>query len=90
MVNQPNGSFYAFPNLSKMPEKLRDGMAFFKEALKHKVIIVPGEFFDVDPGNRREHIPSRLKEYIRISFGPSMEELKRGIAALSKVIAANK
>ena len=86
MVNTPEGGFYAFPNLSQMPEKLRDGMTFFHEALKHNVIVVPGEFFDVDPGNRRDHIPSRLKNYIRVSFGPSMQELERGMNSIKSLI----
>ncbi len=28
-------------------------MGFFRAALEHKVITVPGEFFDVNPGKRR-------------------------------------
>jgi hypothetical protein len=51
------------------------------------VISVPGKFFDVNPGNRRGHIPSRLNKYIRFSFGPSMAEVERGLLRLKEVIA---
>ena len=32
-----------------MPAPLDDGMSFFRECLKEKVIVVPGVFFDVNP-----------------------------------------
>ena len=40
---------------------LNDGMGFFKAALEKKVIVVPGEFFDVNPGKRRAGRPSSSK-----------------------------
>jgi len=86
---EPLGSFYAFVRLSQLPEPLRDGMAFFRAALEEKVIVVPGEFFDVNPGRRRGHIPSRLKQHVRLSFGPSAEVVDRGLGRLSKLIDAH-
>ena len=82
----PKGSFYAFGRLSGLPEPLRDGMSFFRRALDEKVIVVPGEFFDVNPGKRRGHIPSRLKEYVRISFGPDEPTVREGLARLETMI----
>ena len=79
MQAPPRGSFYCFPSLEAMPPPLRDGMAFFNELLKYRVICVPGEFFDVNPGNRRKNLPSRLKGYVRFSFGPPMHELVQGL-----------
>ena len=52
---EPAGAFYIWANLAKLPKPLNDGMSFFREGLKEKVIIVPGVFFDVNPGNRRAH-----------------------------------
>src|SRR5580765_5919698 len=52
---EPAGAFYVWANLSKLPPPLNDGMRFFREGLKERVIIVPGVFFDVNPGNRRHH-----------------------------------
>ena len=49
----PDGTFYVWGNLSALPPPLNDGMAFFRAALDRKVICVPGEFFDVNPGKRR-------------------------------------
>lgn len=68
---------------------------FFEELLKEKTIVVPGIFFDVDPGHRRDvsiesgisHFltshatqlfASPCHHYIRLSFGPPMEDLDRG------------
>ena len=52
---EPAGAFYVWADLSKLPKPLNNGMNFFREGLKEKVIIVPGVFFDVNPGNRRIH-----------------------------------
>jgi aspartate/methionine/tyrosine aminotransferase len=81
----PAGAFYVWANLSKLPSPLDDGMSFFRECLKEKVIVVPGVFFDVNPGNRRSMM--RFKNYCRISFGPEMEKLEMGLAAMARVIA---
>src|SRR5882672_2151381 len=44
---EPAGSFYVWANLSALPEPLNDGMSFFREGLKQKVIIVTGVCMDV-------------------------------------------
>jgi aspartate/methionine/tyrosine aminotransferase len=80
----PAGAFYVWANLSKLPPPLNDGMNFFRECLKEKVIVVPGVFFDVNPGNRRA--TARYKNYCRISFGPEIEKLKLGLNAFERVI----
>jgi aspartate/methionine/tyrosine aminotransferase len=80
----PAGAFYVWANLARLPKPLDDGMNFFRECLKEKVIVVPGVFFDVNPGNRRTH--ARYKNYCRISFGPEMEKLELGLAAFARVI----
>ncbi|HZF02299.1 MAG TPA: pyridoxal phosphate-dependent aminotransferase [Methylomirabilota bacterium] len=81
----PAGAFYVWANLAKLPPPLDDGMNFFRECLKEKTIVVPGVFFDVNPGNRRTH--ARYKNYCRISFGPEIEKLELGLAAFERVIA---
>lgn len=81
----PAGAFYVWANLSKLPTPLDDGMSFFRECLKEKVIVVPGVFFDVNPGNRRSMM--RFKNYCRVSFGPEVEKLELGLAAIRRVIA---
>jgi aspartate/methionine/tyrosine aminotransferase len=83
--SKPSGSFYVWANLAGLPKPLNDGMSFFREGLKEKVIIVPGVFFDVNPGNRR--IQGRYENYCRISFGPELKRLETGLNALERVIA---
>jgi hypothetical protein len=80
----PAGAFYVWANLAKLPAPLDDGMTFFRECLKEKTIVVPGVFFDVNPGNRRTH--ARYKNYCRISFGPELEKLELGLNAFERVI----
>lgn len=82
----PVASFYCFAGLDALPAPLRNGMNFFEAALKAQVICVPGKFFDVNPGHRRAHIPSRLNDYVRLSFGPSLDELKLGLTRLQSLI----
>lgn len=83
----PTGSFYLWCNVKNLPPPLNDGMGFLEEALKEKVIIVPGIFFDVNPGRRRPKLASNYSTYIRLSFGPSREEIFRGMAALRRIIS---
>lgn len=60
-------------------------MAFFRKALEFNVICVPGVFFDVNPGQRRR-IPSRLNPYVRLSFGPTLAEVQRGLTQIKAMI----
>jgi len=81
----PVGAFYVWANLAKLPAPLDDGMSFFRECLKEKTIVVPGVFFDVNPGHRRT--TARYKNYCRISYGPELDKLEIGLAAMARVIA---
>jgi aspartate/methionine/tyrosine aminotransferase len=83
----PQGAFYCFADLSALPESVSDGMGFFRAALDEQVVCVPGEFFDVDPGKRRGHIESRLKNFVRLSFGPDQAQLELGLAGIERAIA---
>jgi aspartate/methionine/tyrosine aminotransferase len=60
-------------------------MGFFRAALERKIICVPGEFFDVNPGKRRSR-PSRFRTYVRFSFGPSMETLEKALQRLEALV----
>lgn len=85
----PMGAFYCFAGLDNLPPGLRDGHDFFRAALEQQVIVVPGEFFDVNPGKRRSHIPSRLKQFVRISFGPELAVVREGLDRLDALIRAH-
>jgi len=84
---EPEGTFYAWGDLSELPEHLRRGRDFFRAALDHKVITVPGAYFDVDPGKRRHGRPSRFRSYVRFSFGPEIAEVERGLAQLKQLVS---
>ena len=86
LTNIPQGGFYCFVSLEKLPKPLDDGMTFFEHLLEYKVICVPGEFFDVNPGQRRTTSNTRLKKYIRLSFGPCFEEIKQGLDRIERMI----
>jgi len=81
---EPQGTFYVWANLANLPEPLNDGLRFFEEGLKERVITVPGSFFDVNPGRRRSS--ARYQTYARISFGPQIETLERGLDAIERVV----
>jgi aspartate/methionine/tyrosine aminotransferase len=84
--SEPEGTFYAWGDLSELPDSINTGMAFFKAALQKKVITVPGTFFDVDPGSRRIGRPSRFRHHMRFSFGPGADVLERALGRLREVV----
>ncbi len=84
----PEGTFYCWGNLAEMPAPFNDGMSFFRAALDHQVIVVPGEFFDVNPGKRRHGRSSRFRSYVRFSFGPSMASIETALARIEAMLAA--
>jgi aspartate/methionine/tyrosine aminotransferase len=83
----PDGTFYAWGNVASLPAPLNDGMGLFRAALGKKVITVPGEFFDVNPGKRRHGRVSRFRDYVRFSFGPSLENVERAMTRLEELVA---
>jgi aspartate/methionine/tyrosine aminotransferase len=82
----PDGTFYAWGNVGALPPPLDEGMGFFRAALERKVITVPGEFFDVNPGKRRRGHGSRFGRYVRFSFGPSMESIDKALLRLADLV----
>jgi len=84
---EPDGSFYAWGNLRALPPPLDTGDGLFRAALEHKVIVVPGSFFDVDPGQRRVGRASRFKHHARFSFGPAEAVLETALTRLSRLVS---
>ncbi|HYX91655.1 MAG TPA: pyridoxal phosphate-dependent aminotransferase [Myxococcaceae bacterium] len=83
----PEGTFYVWGDLSNLPPPLNDGMGLFRAALERKVITVPGEFFDINPGKRRSRrAGSRFRSYARFSFGPPMESLELALTRLEQLV----
>jgi len=83
---EPQGTFYCWADVSAFPPDLRDGMALFRALLERRVICVPGEFFDVNPGKRRSGRPSRFKSYVRFSFGAEEEQVIEGVRRVEELV----
>jgi len=81
-------TFYVWASIEKLPPPLNDGFSFFREGLKHKVMTVPGVFFDVNPKtpNQRPPEASPYHHWVRFSFGPPEDNLRLGLDRLSKMI----
>ena len=87
---EPQGSFYAWGDVGALPAPLNTGMGFFRAALDRQVIVVPGEFFDVNPGKRRQGRQGRFENHVRFSFGPERAVLDEGLSRLEQMVEAAK
>ena len=83
---EPEGTFYVWGSVAGLPAGLDDGSSFFRAALDHKVIVVPGQFFDVNPGKRRAGRASRFARHLRFSFGPHEDVLTRALGRLDQLV----
>jgi aspartate/methionine/tyrosine aminotransferase len=82
------GTFYVWACVEELPEPLNDGMGMFWAALDRKVMTVPGEFFDVNPGGERKG-ESPFRQWVRFSFGPPMENVDLGLNRLENLLMDN-
>ena len=87
-AREPQGTFYCWASIKDLLPPLNDAEAFFYEGLKHKVMTVPGAFFDVNPGKRRPSASS-FKSWVRFSFGPPEDNVREGLDRLQKMIRTN-
>ena len=78
----PEATFYCWGDVSGCPANTNTGMLFFRQALEARVIVVPGVFFDINPGKRRPDRESRFGKFVRFSFGPSLEDIEEGLRRL--------
>jgi N-succinyldiaminopimelate aminotransferase len=82
---EPLGAFYIWADVSGLPKAINNGYDFAFTALENKILCIPGCFFDVNPGNKRQN--SRFNNYVRFSFGPDIKVMERGISMLKDFIA---
>eukprot|EP01083_Nonionella_stella_P108531 315786_1 len=82
----PTATFYIWADLSALPHPLNDCLVFLEEAVKHKVICVPGVFFDINPRDIRNLRKSKCISFVRFSYGPAMENLEKGVKSMGKMI----
>lgn len=84
-ADHPTSTFYAFGSIAKLPNPINTGEAFMHEAFKHQVLTVPGQYFDVNPGQQRTR-PSPLTNFIRFSYGPPLDNLTAGLDRLTEMV----
>lgn len=87
---EPEATFYIWGSLRQLPAPLDDGIGFFEAALDDKVIVVPGDFFDVNPGRRRAAQRARFRQHARFSFGPTLETIERACDRLEALVARHR
>jgi aspartate/methionine/tyrosine aminotransferase len=80
----PEATFYIWLDLRQLPAPINAGLIFFEECLKEKTILVPGIFFDINPSHRRELFDSPCHHFVRLSFGPPLDDLKKGLDGIQR------
>jgi hypothetical protein len=80
------GTFYVWASIADLPEPFNDADAFFRRALEHRVMTVPGAFFDINPGKSRPG-PSPFRQWIRFSFGPPEPNVLMGLDRIGEMLA---
>lgn len=81
----PRGTFYVWGEVGGLPAPLDDSDEFFRGALEHQVIVMPGRFFDINPLHDRPTDP-RFRKFVRFSFGPAEETLRLAVSRLGKLV----
>ncbi len=81
-----SGTFYIWADISQLRPPINNADSFFKEALKHKVMVVPGHLFDI---HRRRKKESEFNHYVRFSFGPAEENLNTGLARITEMVKSH-
>ena len=84
--NVPDSTFYIWLDLSSLPKEINDGLNFFQQCLMEHVIVVPGIFFDLNPAKRRDLFDSPCHHFVRLSYGPKMETLRKGLDGIERII----
>jgi len=82
----PRATFYVWLDLESLPAPINNGLTFFEELLKEKTIVIPGIFFDINPSHRRNLFNSPCHHFVRLSFGPPLEDLDKGLDAMDRVL----
>ncbi|KAJ8908292.1 hypothetical protein NDN08_008383 [Rhodosorus marinus] len=82
----PEATFYLWLDLSELPDPINDGLEFCHELLEENAIVINGIWFDLSPRGLRRHAAyGPCANFIRLSYGPPMEELKVGVKAIERV-----
>lgn len=84
-TRNPRGTFYVWASIANLPPPLNDADTFFHACLQHKVMTVPGRFFDVRP-ERQRLTPEPLQSWVRFSYGPSLPVVQTGIQRITQLL----
>lgn len=84
---KPTATFYIWADLSKLPPPINDCLVFLEECVRHKVVCVPGVFFDINPRGIRNLRTSKCISNVRFSYGPPMENLVKGMKQIGCMIS---
>ena len=79
-------TFYIWADVSALPPPLNNCVVFFEYCVRHKVICVPGIFFDVNPFHRRRFHKSPYIDKLRMSYGPAWPNLKQAVKGMKEII----
>ncbi len=79
-----NSTFYIWGDISQLPYPINRSDTFFQEALKRKVIVVPGYLFDIRPNLKISK--TKFNNFIRFSFGPEEKNLNMGLTKIVELI----
>ena len=90
----PDATFYVWLDLTTLTPPIAagseidisNGLSFFQALLHEKTIVVPGIFFDINPAHRRDLFDSPCHHFVRLSYGPKMEVLKKGLDGIERVV----
>lgn len=83
---KPTATFYIWADISGLPAPLNDCLVFLEECAKHKIICVPGVFFDINPRGLKKFHKSTCISNVRFSYGPPMRNLTLGMERLALLI----
>lgn len=78
------GAFYLFVDISSLKKGLNTDLEFVEKALQKKLIVIPGRSFDINPFKTRSK--TNFENYIRLSYGPEMDVIQRGVSKLKELI----
>ena len=82
----PKSTFYIWADVSALPPPLNNCVVFFEYCVRHKVICVPGIFFDVNPFHRRRFHKSPYIDKLRMSYGPAWPNLKQAVKGMKEIV----
>lgn len=81
----PSGTYFVWADVGGLSKPFNDADGLFQAALKKRVLIVPGRFFDVSPGGVKA-VNKDLKKWVRFSFGPPEAKVRMGLERLMEMI----